>query len=87
MRNTLPTSGARRNENGIWTMQWDPGYAKRNNRVVYFDSFGNLQPPKELCDISETVLRRWSTIAHPIRRIKTSADRYACSFYERSMRL
>jgi len=24
------------------------GYAKRNNRVVYFDSFGNLRPPKEL---------------------------------------
>ncbi|KAL6255589.1 hypothetical protein P5V15_012839 [Pogonomyrmex californicus] len=23
-------------------------YAKRNDRVIYFDSFGNLLPPKEL---------------------------------------
>ncbi|KAL6257713.1 hypothetical protein P5V15_011293 [Pogonomyrmex californicus] len=23
-------------------------YAKRNDRVIYFDSFGNLRPPKEL---------------------------------------
>jgi len=23
-------------------------YAKRGNRAVYFDSFGNLQPPKEI---------------------------------------
>ena len=28
-------------------IHWE-AYAKRNNRVVYFDSFGNLQPPKEL---------------------------------------
>jgi hypothetical protein len=23
-------------------------YAKRGNRVIYFDSFGNLRPPREL---------------------------------------
>jgi len=23
-------------------------YAKRDNHVIFFDSFGNLQPPKEL---------------------------------------
>ena len=55
MRNTLPTSGVRRNESGIVNLDdaTGPGthwvtYAKRNNRVVYFDSFGNLRPPKEL---------------------------------------
>jgi len=55
MRNTLPTSGAHRNESGIVNLDnatW-PGnhwvaYAKRNNRIVYFDSFGNLRPPKKL---------------------------------------
>ena len=55
MRNALPTSGARRNESGIVNLDDATGpdihwvaYAKRNNRVVYFDSFGNLRPPKEL---------------------------------------
>ena len=55
MRNALPTSGARRNESGIVNLNDATGsgthwvaYAKRNNRVVYFDSFGNLRPPKEL---------------------------------------
>ncbi|KAL6253549.1 hypothetical protein P5V15_001059 [Pogonomyrmex californicus] len=55
MRDALPISGARRNENGIVNLDDTTGpgthwvaYAKRNNRVVYFDSFGNLRPPKEL---------------------------------------
>ena len=55
MRNALPTSGVRRNESGIVNLDdaTGPGthwvaYAKRNNRVMYFDSFGNLRPPKEL---------------------------------------
>ncbi|KYN17138.1 hypothetical protein ALC57_10593 [Trachymyrmex cornetzi] len=55
MHNALPTSGARRNESGIVNLDdaTGPGthwvaYVKRNNRVVYFDSFGNLRPPKEL---------------------------------------
>ena len=55
MRNTLLTSGACRNKSGIVNLDdaTGPGthwvaYAKRNNRVVYFDSFGNLRPPKEL---------------------------------------
>ena len=55
MRNALPTSGARQNENGIVNLDdvEGPGthwvaYAKRRNRVAYFDSFGNLRPPREL---------------------------------------
>jgi len=55
MHNALLTSGARRNENDIVNLDdaTGPGthwgaYAKRNNRVVYFNSFGNLRPPKEL---------------------------------------
>jgi len=54
MRNTLPTSGAHRNESGFVNLDnaTGPGthwvaYVKRNN-CVYFDSFGNLRPPKEL---------------------------------------
>ena len=52
MRNTLPT---RRNENGIVNLDNAMGlgthwvaYAKRNNHVVYFDSFGNLRSSKEM---------------------------------------
>jgi len=55
MRNALPISGIRRNESGIVNLDnaTGPGthwvaYAKRDNHVIYFDSFGNLQPPKEL---------------------------------------
>ena len=52
MRNTLPTSGAHRNESGIVNLDDATGpdthwvaYSKRNNYVVYFDSFGNLRSP------------------------------------------
>jgi hypothetical protein len=55
MRDNLPTSGARKNESSILNLDNSIGpgthwtaYAKRNNRVKYFDSFGNLQPPREL---------------------------------------
>jgi len=55
MRNNLPISGVRRNESGIVNLDDvdDPGthwvaYAKRGDRVVYFDSFENLRPHKEL---------------------------------------
>jgi len=53
--NALPISGACRNESGIVNLddvrgsgtQW-VAYAKRGDHVIYFDSFGNLRPPKEL---------------------------------------
>jgi len=55
MRDALPISGARQNESGIVNLDDTVGpgthwvaYAKRNNRVMYFDSFGNLRPPREL---------------------------------------
>lgn len=55
MRNALPAGGVRRNESGIVNLDnvEGPGthwvaYAKRGHRAVYFDSFGNLRPPKEL---------------------------------------
>jgi len=51
MRNALP----HRNENSIMNLDnaTGPGthwieYAKRNNRIVYFDNFDNLRLPKEL---------------------------------------
>jgi hypothetical protein len=55
MRDTLPIGGIRRNESGIVNLDDSAGpgthwvaYAKRGNRVMYFDSFGNLRPPNEL---------------------------------------
>lgn len=55
MRTTLPTGGVRRNESGIVNLDNAVGsgthwvaYAKRGDRAVYFDSFGNLRPPSEL---------------------------------------
>lgn len=54
MRDALP-SRIRRNESGIVNLDdaVGPGthwvaYAKRANDAIYFDSFGNLRPPKEL---------------------------------------
>jgi len=53
MRNALPISGTRRNGGGIVNLNdaRGPGthwvaYAKRDNHIIYFDSFGNLRPPK-----------------------------------------
>ena len=55
MRTTLPTDRVYRNESGIVNLDNAEGlgthwvaYAKRGNRVIYFDSFGNLRPPREL---------------------------------------
>jgi len=49
IRNTLPINGARRNENDIVNLDDARGsgthwvaYAKGDNHVIYFDSFGNL---------------------------------------------
>jgi len=52
MRTTLPIE-VRRNKSGIVNLNnaedshW-VAFAKRGNRAIYFDNFGNLQPPKEL---------------------------------------
>jgi len=55
MRDNLPINGIRRNESGIVNLDDADGpgthwvaYAKRGDYVTYFDSFGNLRPPKEL---------------------------------------
>ena len=55
MRTTLPMGGVHRNESGIINLDSAEGpgthwvaYAKRGDRAIYFDSFGNLRPPKEL---------------------------------------
>lgn len=54
MRDALPRE-IRRNESGIVNLDDTDGpgthwvaYAKRGDRVVYFDSFGNLRPPREI---------------------------------------
>ena len=55
VRNALPSSGPHYRETAIVNLDDDSGpgthwvaYRKRGNDVVYFDSFGDLQPPKEL---------------------------------------
>ena len=54
MRNALPRK-IRRNESGVVNLDDVDGpgthwvaYAKRGDRAAYFDSFGNLRPPKEI---------------------------------------
>ena len=54
MRNALPRK-IRRNESGIVNLDDVDGpgthwvaYAKRGDRAAYFDSFGNLRPPREI---------------------------------------
>jgi len=60
MCNALPISGIHRNESGVnLDNARGPGthwvaYAKRDNHVIYFDSFGNLRPPKE-----RAIFRKW----------------------------
>lgn len=55
MRDDLPKRGARSIECGIVNLDnsANPGthwiaYIKRAKEAIYFDSFGNLQPPKEI---------------------------------------
>ncbi len=55
MRNCLPSKGPYVNESAIVNLDDDSGpgthwvaYRKRGNDVVYFDSFGDLQPPLDL---------------------------------------
>ena len=55
MRNVLPTSGPRDCESAIVNLDDNDGpgthwvaYRKRGDNVVYFDSFGDLQPPIDL---------------------------------------
>lgn len=54
MRDKLPKK-INLNECGIVNLDSNNGpgthwvaYKKRNNQLIYFDSFGDLQPPKEL---------------------------------------
>lgn len=56
MRDNMPLR-PRKNECGIINLDQSDGigthwvaYKKNVNSVVYFDSFGNLQPPKEFVD-------------------------------------
>lgn len=55
MRDELPKSGPRRCESGIINLDDKNGpgshwvaYKKINDRIMYFDSFGNLQPPENV---------------------------------------
>ena len=55
MRNALPIDGPKYYESAIINLDDASGsgthwvaYRKRGNNVVYFDSFGDLQPPLDL---------------------------------------
>lgn len=55
MRNSLPENGSFINEAGVVNLDDKDGmgthwvaYRKNGSNVIYFDSFGNLRPPKEL---------------------------------------
>ena len=55
MRNSLPRDGPKINEAAIVNLDDSTGpgthwvaYRKTGNNVKYFDSFGNLNPPKDL---------------------------------------
>lgn len=55
MRNSLPKTGPKYHETAIVNLDNFDGkgthwvaYNKSGSNIIYFDSFGNLQPPKEL---------------------------------------
>ena len=57
MRNKLPSTGPYYQESAIVNLDNDTGpgthwvcYKKGGNEVIYFNSFGNLQPPIELME-------------------------------------
>jgi len=76
----LPMSGAHRNESGIVNLDdaTEPGthwvaYAKKNNRVVYFNNFDNLRSPKKLMRYFGCYHDRVQS--HILHTIRASADR------------
>ena len=55
MRNALPKGGPRKHESAIFNLDHEKGlgthwivFIKKDNEVIYFDSFGNLRPPSDL---------------------------------------
>lgn len=71
MRTTLPIGGVRRNESGIVNLDNAEGsgthwvaYAKRGNHAIYFDSFGNLRPPRELIRYLEETRIEYNRMAY-----------------------
>lgn len=57
MRDDLPKDGANFEESGIINLDSKEGFGshwccwkKSGNQVIYFDSFGNLKPPKDLME-------------------------------------
>jgi len=60
---TILLTGVCRNESGVLNLDIAEGpggthwvaYTKRGNCAIYFDRFGNLQPPKELVRYLENV--------------------------------
>jgi len=53
-------------------------YAKRRNRIMYFENFGNLRAPKELRYLVNSAIVRLINLT-----VRTVAGRFVYSFYER----
>ena len=79
MRNELPLSGSHDRESAIVNLDDNRGpgthwvaYHKRRNNVVYFDSFGNLQPPFELMNYLNV-----ETVKYKVKKFQ-DYDSYNC---------
>ena len=68
MRNKLPLSGPHYRESDIVNLDDNTGpgthwvaYRKRGTDVIYFDSFGNLQPPLELMNYLNVITVKYNS--------------------------
>ena len=86
MRDALPADGIYHNESGIINLDNAKGpgtywvaYAKRGNRAIYFDSFGNLRPPNEVVQYLNVTKIQYNRHLYKLL-IKASVDNCACNF-------
>jgi len=73
----------------IWMLRWGPVLTEQRTRRgitdVYFDSFDNLRPPKELVRYFENDVTIECTIMRLIVRLKLLRHICACGFYKQLM--
>jgi len=88
MRTTTLSREVRRNESGIVNLNNAEGpgthwvaYAKRSNHAIYFNSFDNLRPPKELVQYLENNVTHIEYNRLNVT-IKAIVINYACNFYK-----
>jgi len=79
----------RRNERGIVNLNNAEGpgthwmaYAKKGNRAIYFDSFDNLRPPKELVRYLENNVTHIEYNRTPQRYDQSNCDQLCLQFLQ-----